>query len=106
MESYDHARPFLWSNHLYWYWPSFSKQHLALQDKLNSLHGKDLVEGASLSGFDAIWIDRYAYADNAEALIASLKVDHATQIELDSHRFYVLDLRRTPYHLTPTKPGI
>jgi phosphoglycerol transferase len=93
MESYDHIRPYIWSQNLRWSWPSFSQRHRAWQSKLSVLQGEQLIRAAILSGFDAIWIDRFAYADNGNSLIESLTRDKATQIELGSNRFVVIDLR-------------
>lgn len=93
MESYDHVRPYLWSQYLRWSWPSFSQRHRAWQSKLSVLQGEQLIKAAIFSGFDAIWIDRFAYADNGNSLIESLARDKAKQMDLGSNRFVVIDLR-------------
>jgi phosphoglycerol transferase len=93
MESYDHVRPYLWSQHLRWSWPSFSQRHRAWQSKLAALQGEGLIKAAILSGFDAIWIDRFAYVDNGDSLIASLSQGKVKALDTSSDRFAVLDLR-------------
>ncbi|MDD2799969.1 MAG: hypothetical protein PHE96_00810 [Methylococcales bacterium] len=93
MESYDHVRPFLWSHHLKWSWPSFSQRHRAWQTKMQTLQGNDLIRAAIFSGFDAIWIDRFAYLDEGRELISSLHSGNIKSLDLGSRRFTVLDLR-------------
>ncbi|MCX7105175.1 MAG: hypothetical protein NTU70_07840 [Methylococcales bacterium] len=93
MESYDHVRPYLWSHHLKWSWPSFSQRHRAWQTKMQALQGGDLIKAAIFSGFDAIWVDRFAYPDAGQALISSLSQGKVRQIDTGSSRFAVLDLR-------------
>lgn len=93
MESYDHVRPYLWSQHLRWSWPSFSQRHRAWQIKMQALQGDDLIKAAIFSGFDAIWVDRFAYPDAGQALIASLSQGKVRQFDTGSSRFTVLDLR-------------
>lgn len=93
MESYDHVRPFLWSNFLKWSWPSFTQRHRAWQIRMSRLHGSDLIEAAILSGFDAIWIDKFGYPDDGNDLIASLAQGQVKPIDLANPRFVALDLR-------------
>lgn len=93
MQSYDHVRPYLWSHHLKWSWPSFSQRHRAWQTKMQALQGGDLIKAAIFSGFDAIWVDRFAYPDAGQALISSLSQGKVRQIDTGSSRFTVLDLR-------------
>ena len=93
MESYDHVRPYLWSHHLKWSWPSFSQRHRAWQTKMQELQGSDLIKAAIFTGFDAIWVDRFAYPDAGQALISSLSQGKVRQIDTASSRFTVLDLR-------------
>jgi phosphoglycerol transferase len=93
MISYDHARYFLWSKHLRWSWPSFSQQHAAWQERLDALRGQAFVDGAILSGMDAIWIDTAAYKDKGAVLIAGLQLDPATRIDTGGGRIAAFDLR-------------
>lgn len=93
MESYDHARAYLWSHDLRWSWPSFSTRHRAWQTRISKMRGLDLARAAILSGFQAIWIDRAAYADRGADLISELKQGRVTTISLPSDRFVVLDLQ-------------
>ncbi|WP_292938394.1 hypothetical protein [Noviherbaspirillum sp.] len=94
MMSYDHGRPYLWSRHVKWSWPSFTRQHRTWQNKLNALYGSDLVRAAALSGFDAIWLDRAAYKDQGREMLASLASGNAQHVDIDSTRYAVLDIRR------------
>lgn len=93
MESYDHIRPYLWSHHLKWSWPTFSQRHLAWQTRMRTLQGGDFIKATILSGFDAIWIDRFAYVDEGRELISSLSLAKVKQLDIGSSRFAVLDLR-------------
>ncbi|MFP5391352.1 MAG: hypothetical protein ACLGI6_07375 [Gammaproteobacteria bacterium] len=93
MESYDHARYSLWSQHLRWSWPSFSQRHRQWQDKLAALEGQALLDAATLSGFGAIWIDRNAYKDRGEALVASLRLAGVRVLDIGQPGIVVLDLR-------------
>lgn len=91
--SYDHARYSLWSTRLHWSWPSFSQQHRAWQGKLSALQGPALLQAAMLSGFEVIWIDRSAYKDRGEALMASLQGDGVRRVDLGSDNIIALDVR-------------
>lgn len=94
MVSYDHLRPYLWSNNLYWSWPSFSQRHRTWQDKIAQLEGKDLMRALVLSGFDAVWIDRYGYKDSGVSVIQGL-IEAGGQEILPgmSPRYVILDIR-------------
>lgn len=95
MGYYDHGRPFLWSEHLRWSWPSFSPRHRAWESKVGSLDGKNLMEALILSGFNAIWIDRFGYNDNGTSVIQAL-VEAGGQEILQgmSSRYVILDIRK------------
>lgn len=82
VESYDHGRYSLWSQHLHWSWPSFSQRHRAWQNKLKPLQGQPLLDAAILSGFDAMWIDRRAWPDRGAALLAGLQRAGVKQLDL------------------------
>lgn len=99
MQSYDHLRPFLWGGeNMRWSWPSFSQQHRVWQEKVSAEPPGAIVEAAVYSGFDAIWIDRYAYKDAAEQLISTLKAAGADQ-KLDFPRYALLDLAQIKQQL-------
>jgi phosphoglycerol transferase len=106
MESYDHARPYVWSQHLKWSWPSFSQRHRAWQTRMAALQGSDLMRAAILSGFDAIWIDRFAYVDDGQALISSLTLAKVKPLDLGSSRFAVLDIREAAADLKASIPEL
>lgn len=93
MESYDHARAYLWSGTLKWSWPSFSQRHRAWQSGISEKNGIELINSAILSGFQAIWIDRAAYANGGEELISELNQGKVKTISLPCERVVVLDLR-------------
>jgi phosphoglycerol transferase len=99
MASYDHARPYIWSNHLKWSWPSFSQRHRAWQDRLEAMQGGELIRAAVFSGFNAIWIDRAAYQDAGRNMLASLLLKHVKQVDIGSTRFAVLDIREAAAQL-------
>lgn len=99
MESYDHARPFIWSNHLKWSWPSFSQQHRSWQNRMTSLEGQDLIRASIISGFKYIWIDRHGYKDNANNLAKSISQNGVQELNLGSERFLVFDLSKATQKL-------
>jgi hypothetical protein len=63
MLSYDHARPYLWSKNLEWSWPNFSNRHDAWHRSLGAVAQNTFTERLAISGFDAIWLDRFGYSD-------------------------------------------
>jgi len=92
MESYDHLRPFLWSDsRMRWSWPSFSQRHRAWQDRISKLEGDALVKAAIYSGFLAIWIDRFGYKDRGAKLIAGL-LAAGGRVVLSDNRHVIVDL--------------
>jgi len=68
------------------------------------LQGGDLIRATILSGFDAIWIDRFAYLDEGEKLISSLTAGKVKQLDMDNSRFVVLDLRNAAADLKASIP--
>lgn len=72
MLPYDHARPYLWSSHLHWSWPSFSQRHHDWLHQLDGMKGGDLAEALVLSKFSLIWVDRFGYSDNGERIVSDL----------------------------------
>jgi phosphoglycerol transferase len=93
MESYDHLRPYIWSTSLNWSSPSFSSRHLLWQEKINKLNGKELLDYLAYSNFDLVWVDRYAYKDNADAIVSDLLASGAKKIHcVKSDRFALFDL--------------
>jgi hypothetical protein len=92
MESYDHGRAYLWSKDLKWSWPSFSLRHRAWQQRMTDRTDEDFIKHAIYSGFDAIWIDKAAYADGGVELISSFKKAKLTEIPVQSDRIVILDL--------------
>jgi len=126
MESYDHARAYIWSKRLKWSWPSFSERQRAWEERMRSMQGLDFVRAAAISGFGAIWIDRTAYQDNGRSLIASLLLDRVSLVEdngrpggsngakpinaagtgqLGAGHFAILDIRRAAEYFKLTTPA-
>lgn len=105
MLSYDHVRPYLWSNGLRWSWPSLTPGHRAWQTSIERLHGRHLVEAAALSGFDVIWISRKGYKDGAEELAAGLIRAGAKPIDLGVGDFFAFDIRKASTDLKNTLGG-
>jgi phosphoglycerol transferase len=103
MFSYDHARPFLWATSLSFSWPSFSQIHRAWQDHMQGLQGKDLVQALVLSGFDGVWVDRFAYVDNANQVVQDLVSGGGRELdEIGNQRYVVFDLRPAKVELEST----
>jgi phosphoglycerol transferase len=93
MLTYDHARPSLWSSHLCWSWPSFSRRHQCWLNKVDGLKGADLAEALVLSKFRLIWVDRFGYPDNGASMISSLIGGGAKDLlPAADPRYVVLDL--------------
>ena len=92
MYSYDHARPYIWSHRFKWSWPSLSARHVEWQEEMKSLKGSAFVDAAVLSGFGAIWIDRYAYDDNGKEVLSPLLTSGTRLLDVGSDRYAVVDL--------------
>ncbi|HCM76568.1 MAG TPA: hypothetical protein DIS90_09315 [Cytophagales bacterium] len=93
MFSYDHVRPYLWSSHLHWSWPSFSKRHRNWLAQVGNLEGEALAEALVLSKFSVVWVDRFGYGDNGDRMISKLIAAGANDILPDAHpRYVTLDL--------------
>lgn len=108
MFSYDHARPYLWSSFLRWSWPSFSVEHRNWLAQVRNLDGQALAEALILSGFRAVWIDRFGYSDNGVSIMTGLLTEGAKEILPGVHHRYVaLDLEpiasRLRQHLGPNE---
>jgi len=119
MGTYDHGRPYLWSKYLRWSWPSFSGLHRAWLAKINgirglsSLPGSDdwahqqmflakinqlnppqLIHALAVSGFSAIWIDKFAYEDEGQQLISKfISLGAKDVLPGISVRYVILDIR-------------
>ncbi len=92
MLGYDHARAFVWSNQLHWSWPSFSQRHRAWVDSVE--RAPSMAEALALSGFSAIWLDRFGYKDEGREVLESLLAQGAVDIlPGTSGRYAALDLR-------------
>jgi phosphoglycerol transferase len=93
MGAYDHARPFLWSSHLRWSWPTFSHRHHAWDQQLLALPHAEWARRLVLSGFDAVWIDRNGADDRGAALESALLGAGAVRVAPQvSARYGLVDL--------------
>lgn len=72
MNDYDHLRGYLHSDTLRWSYGSI-KGTDQWKRELSSLEVRELPAAAAAVGFDAIWVDRFGYADGGESLEASLR---------------------------------
>lgn len=71
--SYDLARPYIHSRRLHFsFGAAKGRETATLQESISRLSPSQMVEHLVAIGFDAIWIDRFGYADNADALVAAL----------------------------------
>jgi phosphoglycerol transferase len=94
MGSYDHARPALWSDRLRWSWPSFSQRHRAWLDQIQDKSGQELLRALVVSGFSAVWIDRFGFDDRGAAMVDALRASGAPLLlEDEQQRYAILDLR-------------
>jgi len=94
MRPYDHARPALWSHGLRWSWPSFSQRHRAWLEQIQAKNGADLLRALVISGFSAIWIDRFGLRDRGDGMIDELRAAGAPLLfEDEQQRYAILDLR-------------
>jgi hypothetical protein len=92
MQGYDHGRAFVWSDRLHWSLPSFSRRHSAWVENIQ--RAPNLAEALALSGFAAIWLDRFGYGDDGGEAHASLLEQGAVDMFSDSSgRYVALDLR-------------
>jgi hypothetical protein len=99
MFAYDHALPYLQSDHLRWSWPSLSPKHVAWSRYVRSIRGAGIVRVLAGSGFGAVWVDRYGYRDRGAAIVNTLVSDGAVEIAPGtSRRYAVFDIRASSEH--------
>ena len=68
MLNFDHAKPYLFSSRLRWSWPTFGPRHEQLAVALGGPDEAGFVSRIRGSGFDFIWVDRAAPADEIAPL--------------------------------------
>jgi phosphoglycerol transferase len=61
MQTYDHGRPFLWSQRLHWSWPSFSQRHQNWENTIGKPGTLEFTTNLAISGFTGLWLDRHGY---------------------------------------------
>jgi phosphoglycerol transferase len=72
-DPYDPAIGYLYSDTLRWSYGSMKgRETAAWQERVASLPPAQMVAELSASGFNAIWVDRFGYADDAATLEAGL----------------------------------
>jgi phosphoglycerol transferase len=106
MLSYDHALPYLQSDHFDWSWPSFSPRHLGWTRFIATLHGEALVRALAAAGFDALWVDRFGYRDGGRAVTEDVVSGGAVEVlPGTSQRYAVYDIRGAARG-TGRRPGV
>ncbi|WP_018860010.1 hypothetical protein [Rhizobium sp. 42MFCr.1] len=96
MGTYDHGRPFLWSEKIRWSWPSFSYRSEAWHERIGSLSDPQFVENLIVSGFNGLWLDRYGYSDQELPEIEAMlqRQIGIPNLESTSKRYAFFDLSR------------
>jgi phosphoglycerol transferase len=103
MLMYDHALPYLRSDHFRWSWPSLTPRHIAWSRFIASLRSDETVRALGAAGFGAVWVDRYAYRDDGNAIRAGMVSAGAVEVLAGtSRRYAVFDIRTAARHLTRT----
>ena len=102
-QPYEHVRPYLWTKTLRFSFGSVQgRPREAWQKLVMNLPLEQMISKLEQFGFGAIYFNRKAYTDHAEALIKELARLGMTQlIEDDAHELFCLQLTPTPH---PTKP--
>jgi phosphoglycerol transferase len=68
MLNFDHAKPYLFSSRLRWSWPTFGPRHERLAAAIGGPDAAGFTGRIRGAGFDYIWVDRAAPADEVAAL--------------------------------------
>lgn len=93
MGDYDHLRGYIHSKRLRWSYGGVKGRESMWQERLADMTPTEAIESVAIAGFDALWIDRYGYADaGAEMDVAALAVAGAPIVSSEG-RFAVYDLR-------------
>jgi phosphoglycerol transferase len=69
MGVYDHGRPYIWSQHLKWSWPNFSRKGQTWLEKIGNPSEPKFFQNLADSGFNAVWLDRNGYDESSLELI-------------------------------------
>ena len=93
MKPYDHAKVYLVSHHLRWSYPALSNEQVDFQDKLMTLDMPELLRSLKASGFRAVLIDRFGFADDAADAVLDCDrlLGHSSALAADS-RYVAYDL--------------
>jgi phosphoglycerol transferase len=73
MFDYDHARPFIHGDELHWSFGAMKGRPEDWSDELAEASPRIAVTAAAAAGFDAVWLDRFGYADNGQAVERELR---------------------------------
>lgn len=94
MTTYDHGRPYLWSDRVRWSWPALSDAQVAFESRLQVNNPAALIPQLLSAGFDGIWIDRFGYqVENVEKLVREISslVESPPLISMDG-RYVFFDM--------------
>jgi len=103
---YDHFRAYLNSRHLRWSYGGVKGREADWQEQLRGQSEELLVSRLAAAGFSGIWVDRFAYADEARALEAGLqaRVGAPTLVSRDQ-RFSFFSLQAASSDLRARHPA-
>jgi hypothetical protein len=91
MRPYDHAKAYLFSNHLRWSWPVFGERQRSMLDGFNAGDEPHLVDRASAAGFTFVWLDTFADSAAAtESMLQSAGCEFVRKDGDNRYRFYRL----------------
>jgi len=102
MLAYDHALPYLRSDWFRWSWPALTPRHVVWSRFIANLRIGEAVRAVRAAGFGAVWIDRYGYEDNGDAVVAAVAAAGGVDVLGGaSRRYAVFDIR----HVAPGVRG-
>jgi hypothetical protein len=107
MKSYDHVRPYLWSQRMHWSWPNFSRDRSAWSKMIGTPGSQKFVNNLSISGFSGLWLDRFAYTSKElNALEIKLNALLGSPLAIsDSGRYALYSLVETGAQLRDSIPA-
>lgn len=101
---HDHFKPYLVSGHLRWSYPALSNEQFRWQQSAMRVSEQDLPAVMTREGFAALWVDKFAYEDNAASLLAQLEAASGARLRWATERYAVIDIRTVqtpPGHVLP-----
>jgi hypothetical protein len=107
MLAYDHALPYLRTDHFRWSWPALTPRHIGWTRFVKSLAGPALVRALADAGFGAIWVDKFGYRDRGRAITASVLSGGGVEVlQGISRRYAIIDLRAAAGDRDGTGPAV